>query len=298
MGERSSIEWTDATWNPTTGCTHVSEGCRNCYAERLAPKMRINFDEIKLLPERLGYPLHWKKPRRIFVNSLSDLFHEDIGPEFCIKVFVTMAEAKQHIFQILTKRPNRMRNILSMTEFWLEVNKQLWKQAVPVIKGGMPSVIPNVWLGVSVEDQQTANERIPLLLQTPAAVRFVSAEPLLGSITFDDPPIRGLSVEVDHQEDTRLDWVIVGGESGPHARPMHPDWARSIRDQCQTAGLPFFFKQWGEWLHESQFKDEIQRFRGLQAHRQEAGDGYQFIKLGKKAAGRLLDGREWSEYPR
>ena len=286
MGERSSIEWTDATWNPVTGCTKVSEGCRNCYAERLAPRLGQDFSEIKLHPERLEYPLHWKEPRRIFVNSLSDLFHEDISDKFIKQVVDVMLhrQGRHHIYQILTKRPERMLQLLGQ-DWWVAMGLD-W--------------IRHIWLGVSVEDQQTADERIPVLLQTPAAVRFVSAEPLLGPIGLDGPPLRALSVEVDHLEDRRLDWVIVGGESGPQARPMHPDWIRLIRDQCVAASVPFFFKQWGEW-----FCDDPRRFGSNPYERKPAfkwlrhnGSDCCMWKIGKKIAGRLLDGREWNECPR
>jgi protein gp37 len=228
MGTETKIEWTDATWNPVTGCTNVSEGCRNCYAERVLPRTGQSFDTVVCHPDRLDAPLHWRKPRRIFVNSLSDLFHEDVPREFIKSVVGVTVDCPQHTFQILTKRPQRM------LEFCREC--------------AFPS---NVWLGVSCEDQQTADERIPLLLQTPAAVRFISAEPLLGPIDAR----RYLPVIARPREaisevaasrtprNDRLDWVICGGESGPHARPMHPTWARSIRDQCQAAGVPFFFKQ-------------------------------------------------------
>jgi len=230
---KSLIEWTDETWNPITGCTKVSTGCKHCYAERLWQRLSAKnmpyegrpFTDVQCHPERLSQPLHWKKPRRVFVNSMSDLFHESVRDDFIISVLMVIETAKQHTFQVLTKRPERMRDFFC-GESGAGLN-------VPPIK--------NLWLGVSVENQETADERIPLLLQTPAAVRFVSAEPLLS-------PINMVWVShglLDKRYYNILDWVIVGGESGPSARPMNPDWARSIRDQCQAAGVPFFMKQMG-----------------------------------------------------
>ena len=232
MSEHSKIEWTDSTWNPVTGCTKVSAGCKNCYAERLAPRLGQDFSEIILHPDRLDAPLHWKQPRRIFVNSLSDLFHEDVPQGFVNDVLDRTLATPRHTYQILTKRPKRMDNLI-----------REWMQDRKIIHPPK-----NVWLGVSCEDQKTADARIPLLLKTPAAVRFISLEPLLGPINLDRIPISHGIVECSGGRLPALDWVIVGGESRPHARPMHPDWARSIRDQCQAAGVPFFFKQWGEWL--------------------------------------------------
>lgn len=262
------IEWTDATWSPITGCTRVSEGCRHCYIERTIPfrmagrKFVNGTTDVQLHHDRLTQPLYWKRPRRIFVNSLSDLFHEAVPEEFIAKVFLTMLAAPQHRFQVLTKRPRRMLELLKKPS-----------SAFPLCMM-VGDTLPNVWLGVSCEDQKAADERIPLLLQTPAAVRFVSLEPLLGPVNLRGY-FRCLTC-VDHEcsvhPTTRwgragLNWVIVGGESGPGARPMHPAWVRSIRDQCQAAGVPYFFKQWGG-------------------------------QVSKKAAGRLLDGRTWDEMPK
>ena len=287
MGDRSTIEWTDATWNPVTGCTHVSEGCRYCYAERVLPRTGQSFDKVVCHPDRLEAPLHWRKPRRIFVNSLSDLFHEDVPDEFIRTVFKVMGEARQHTFQVLTKRPERMR---AYTQSLLDEND------FPTLSGSTEEPFPwsNVWLGISCEDQKTADERIPLLLQTPAAVRFISAEPLLGPI--DLSRIGGKSAMAYRMigvEPRRLDWVIVGGESGPHARPMHPDWARSLRDQCFAVDVPFFFKQWGEWAPDEMLDSE----RGTTARSRQV-DGIWMTRFGKKAAGRILDGRTWDELPK
>jgi protein gp37 len=205
----TAIEWTDATWNPVTGCDKVSPGCDHCYAEKIALSDTKNFPTgfaVTLHPERLDKPLHWRRPRRVFVNSMSDMFHDQIADEFIEQVWNTMAAAPRHTFQILTKRPGRMRSLA---------------HRLPVLS--------NVWLGVSAEDQRWAEIRVPVLLDTPAAVRFISAEPLLGAI--DLTPYL-----------PQLDWVIVGGESGPNYRPMNPDWARDLRDQCTSAGVAFLFK--------------------------------------------------------
>lgn len=271
---KTKIEWADFVWNPVTGCSKVSEGCRHCYAEALARRFRADFKpwiaanaahNVRLHPERLGQPFKLSKPRRIFVNSVSDLFHEEVPPVFIHSVFATMRTAKRHTFQILTKRAERMAAFLRSGD----------------------DVLPNVWIGVSAEDQPTFDERSRYLLQTPAAKRFVSLEPLLGPTDIDGTLGR-----------CEVKWVIVGGESGPGARPMHPDWVRSIRDQCQAAEVPFFLKQWGEWL----WKDTPEGFDGKLRALKEAGakqifkDGY-FHRVGKKAAGNELDGRTWEEYP-
>lgn len=252
MSDKTKIEWTDASWNPVTGCGKVSAGCDHCYAETIAhrfagtPAYPGGFT-VTLRPERLDQPLHWQRPRRVFVNSMSDLFHAAIPDEYIARVFAVMALAPHHTFQVLTKRPGRMRSLLRTPTFWHVVAEQGrahhigdahgWL-AVAAMLSGKP--LPNVWLGVSAEDQRWAGVRIPLQLDTPAAVRFVSAEPLLGPITFAD-----LS---PHSMLDALDWLIVGGESSHGARPMHPDWARSIRDQCATAGVAFHFKQTGTVL--------------------------------------------------
>ncbi len=248
MGDRTKIEWSQATWNPVTGCTKVSEGCDHCYAEMIAhrfagTKAYPNEFGVTLRPERLDQPLRWRKPRRIFVNSMSDLFHDDVPNDYIARVWAVMAEARQHTFQILTKRPGRMRSLLRSATFWAA----FWAAGVHDRTGLDVSSSPlsNVWLGVSVENQKWADVRIPVLLDTPAAVRFLSCEPLLGPVDLawrEDGPDGEASFPAG------IDWVIVGGESGPGARPMHPDWARSLRDQCQNAGVPFFMKQTGTVL--------------------------------------------------
>ncbi|MCR4375466.1 MAG: phage Gp37/Gp68 family protein [Acidobacteria bacterium] len=278
----TAIEWTDETWNPVVGCSKVSEGCRNCYAIRqafrnehmrqpayvgLTRKLADNSlnwtGVVRCLPERLTIPLGWRKPRRIFVNSMSDLFHDSVPDAFIAQVFAVMALADRHTFQVLTKRPERMAHLLGQDAFVdlvLDAAEPFQALAGHDEDGAFhwPSWViehwplGNVWLGTSVEDQQAADERIPHLLQTPAAVRFLSCEPLLGSVYLSPDWMMG------------LDQLICGGESGPKARPMHPSWARSLRAQCAAARVPFFFKQWGG-VHPG-------------------GDA-------------KLDGREWHEFP-
>ena len=273
----TKIEWTERTWNPVTGCTKVSPGCDHCYAEGIArrfagSKAFPNGFDVTLHPERLDAPLRWRKPSRVFVNSMSDLFHADIPGEFVARVFATMAATPQHTYQVLTKRHSRMRFLLGNDGQTLLEYADDEAAAQALYDAGWP--LPNVHLGVSVEDQRWADIRIPALLDTPAAVRFLSCEPLLGPVDLKPWMVFSettLSMELQH----RLQWVIVGGESGPGARPMHPSWARDLRDQCQRTGVAFFFKQWGEWAPTG---EEIQR-------------------MGKKAAGRELDGRTWDEYP-
>ena len=218
MAQHSAIEWTDTTWNPVTGCTKITRGCDNCYAERLAERFRgtpghpfENGFDLTLRPERLHQPLSWKRPRRVFVNSMSDLFHKEIPREFVDRVFDTMEAADHHVFQILTKRSSLMKNYL-------------------LRRYGSCSAPPHIWCGVSVEDH-IATRRIRHLQVAPVAVRFLSMEPLLG-------PVGALCLE-------GISWVIVGGESGPKARPMDERWVLDIRDACERQGIHFFFKQWG-----------------------------------------------------
>jgi protein gp37 len=321
----TKIEWTDEVWNPVTGCSKVSEGCRNCYAERLShrfgwtekPWTAANaVTNVQIHPERLEIPLHWLKPRKVFVNSMSDLFHEQVPFEFIKSVFTTMNIARTHTFQVLTKRPERMLNFINwyIENYFMDDSSFL-------------DAFPNVWLGVSVENQQVANKRIPLLLQTPAAVRFLSCEPLLGPIDLTridlgDQLTRGygkrrilwnaltgwesqyasgeLPDSVNHPKSmvnlgSRIHWVIVGGESGPNARPMHPDWVRSIRDQCQEVGVPFFFKQFGEWAPVHELRCNEPGIKGKTWFNFDPDTSV--CRVGKKKAGRLLDGRTWDEFP-
>ena len=242
----TKIEWTDATWNPVTGCTRVSPGCANCYIERTVPfrkagmRFRVQGNEssipVTLHYDRLDQPLGWRKPRRVFTCSMGDLLHPSVHDGFIDKVFWTMSRAADHTFQILTKRPERM------LEWFTSVEASRHTYDLAAAKGVWP--LPNVWVGVSVENQYWTDQRIPLLLETPAAVRFLSVEPLLHPIDLgrwlwesgpNDWPV------ASHE----LDWVIVGGESGPGARPMNLDWARSIVRQCQIADVPVFVKQLG-----------------------------------------------------
>ena len=380
MADNTKIEWTDATWNPITGCSVVSPGCKHCYAMRLAGTrmqhhpsragLAIDTKEgpvwngtVRLNEQWLDQPLRWKKARKIFVCAHGDLFHENVPDEWIDRVFAVMALAPQHVFQVLTKRPERMRAYMDGAEG--RTASQALEMA-PILKdisatglvfspGQSPSIyfkiwpLPNVWLGVSVEDQQRADERIPHLLATPAAVRFLSCEPLLGPVDLGTiqapryvPEDHALDWKFNCLEtgdyyqfqdsmgvweggdgpyrDHKIDWVIVGGESGPNARPMHPDWARQLRDQCAAAGVPFLMKQWGEW-HPS--RDHDDRVYGCKEtpraiHTSGAAEyrpaevikliGESWIgddcngwagmcRLGKKAAGRLLDGVEHNGMP-
>lgn len=333
MGDKTAIEWTDATWGPVTGCTKVSAGCDNCYAETLAERFRgtpghyyeHGFD-VQLRPEKLDQPLRWRRPRRIFVNSMSDLFHDSVPDGYIAKVFAVMALAPQHTFQVLTKRHARMRSLLAADDFirgvrvearrfkdreWASREYPQGKKAEDASRWEFPAwPLPNVWLGVSAENQQWADIRIPALLDTPAAVRFVSAEPLLGPIklpSFCDcgcnkpAEIARSEAEAGVQTTLGINWVIVGGESGPGARPMHPDWARSLRDQCQAAGVAFHFKQFGEWVEANPDVDE--HWVGRRQHilwPTPEGTNQRpigFRRVGKLAAGRELDGRTWDQYP-
>lgn len=278
MADKTGISWTDATWNPIVGCSVVSPGCTNCYAMRDAARIvrcsagagRASHYEGTIEPSKAGpvwtgevmlapghileRPLSWQKPRRVFVNSMGDLSHESVPDEWIDHVFAVMALAPQHTFQVLTKRSARMREYLSG-----EALRRVARAAnrIRTVDGLIGWPLPNVWLGVTAEDQTRANERIPDLLATPAAVRFVSCEPMLGPV--DLTQIGGgytIFDSLSGREETHsgslykrvpsLDWVICGGESGPNARPMHPDWARGLRDQCAAAGVPFHFKQWGK----------------------------------------------------
>ena len=256
MSIQSLISWTEATWNPVVGCTKYSEGCENCYAVRHVRRMGANpvaairraneglvvdkggvldwSGEVRPLPDRLEQPLHWRKPRMVFVNSLSDLFHKDVPADYVARVFDVMRRARWHVFQLLTKRSDRLREMDASLDW--------------------PA---NVWMGVTVESAKYAS-RIDDLRATGAQVKFLSLEPLLG-------PMPNLNL-------AGIDWVIVGGETGPKARRMDADWARDIRDRCVAAGIPFHFKQWGEY-------------------------GEKGVRVGKKVAGEMLDGQVWQQRP-
>lgn len=331
MGANSKIEWTDATWNPTTGCSRTaSPGCDNCYAIREAHRLagnpnakvraayegtterrngRIDWTGVvRLIPERLTIPLRTQKPTKFFVDSMSDLFHPALKFEEIAAVFGVMAAAERHghTFQVLTKRPERVFDLLESRQP-LDCVKAARNHGCeigwPFVRGAelvSPSwPLQNVWLGTSVSNQDDADRFIPDLLKIPAVIRFVSAEPLLGPVDF-----RGLgTVPAPHLNvlsGGRLDWVIAGGESGPNARPSHPEWFRSVRDQCVAAGVPYFFKQWGEWqdgyeadVSDGRYECEMHTFPPA-GH---AARGYHVYRVGKRAAGRMLDGREWNEFP-
>jgi protein gp37 len=389
VADGTKIEWTDATWNPVRGCSRVSEGCRNCYAEGVAARFSGPWQayeglakmtpqgprwtgKVSLVGNHIADPLRWDKPRRIFVNSMSDLFHSELSNENIALIFAVMACAPKHTFQCLTKRPERMREFMAWLgeEPWKTMHRALAVSGVafPPWVGENGEVLfdrlnnaswplPNVWLGTSVENQRAADERVPYLLQTPAVVRFLSCEPLLGPVNLEpwicepfrcrtcgswkigyDPNPKNLpphdpdrpvcafgcvmtgepgtercrdcnSVNVENLRG--LDWVIVGGESGHGARPMHPAWARSLRDQCTEAGVPLFFKQWGEWGPRSRDdgkpfdsdrnrRDKLVSTSGtIFSFKETAGEGYAPMSfMGKEAAGRLLDGRTWDEFPK
>ncbi len=369
MGDNTKIEWADSTWNAIRGCSRVSAGCANCYAEGMAARFsdpgqwghglaerrdgrgrwtgKVTLDEKALLK-----PLSWRKPRRIFVTSIGDPFHLEVPDEWLDRLFAVMALARQHTFQMLTKRPERMReyvvdvmerrsgHIADAAETALAASgarrdiagawEDVFEQTYP---------LPNVWLGTSVEDQATADERIPHLLATPAALRFISAEPLLGpgdltKIRTTCGAMGGHAIQDDDagytlnalvrdggEEDSddphglfhdAIDWVIAGGESGPEARPMHPDWARDLRDQCAAAGTPFMFKGWGGWRWGGRTSGGWFYYPSIVGGRQDGegsvftpaspdhdwGDGHVAVRVGKKAAGRLLDGREHNDMPK
>jgi protein gp37 len=386
MADRTTIEWVVAlaeargavpsSWNPILGCSRASDGCTNCYAAAIAHRFgskgkgvfagltdpdangvpRFN-GTIKVQGHLLTKPLGWRKPHVVFVGDMADLFHPGVPDDYLDSVFAIMALAPRHLFLVLTKRPERMRDYLTTNDRdeaigWASQN------VLDDLSGGDetkkppfgcdPSVVsalihgpsapnarfqhrhmwplPNVWCGCTVEDQPRANERIPHLLATPAAKRFVSVEPMLGPVDLTDHPYHGIPgtsysalwCDEDPEDDVAfggasLDWVIVGGESGPHARPMNPDWARSLRDQCKAAGTPFFFKQWGAWapgecIGSPQTKTEtgawwidrkwsIERITARFGQEMHTDDEPDVWRVGKLRAGRLLDGVEHNEVP-
>lgn len=376
MADGTGIEWTDATWNVVLGCDRVSPGCDGCYAIRTARRMAGNpnpkvalpyaglVDErdgrldwtgqVNLVDDRLTLPMRWTKPRRIFVNAQSDLFHDQVPDQFIARVFGVMAATPRHTFQVLTKRHARMRSLLSSDTFSAAVSRQAVRYLAaferPRVDLGKPWDVwplPNLWLGVSVEDQKRAELRLPALLDTPAAVRWASCEPLLGPLELDwwlgghwRCPTCGFD-QGSHMGNTHciecrtrsypppyrsLDWIVVGGESGPGARPMHPAWPRRLRDQCAAAGVPYLFKQWGEygllprgWREEGPWPDEpgvtvaddgtVYQPGDLtydppgprygEAVRADHGRAQltAMYRAGKKEAGRELDGRTWDQYP-
>lgn len=255
MGDKTKISWANATWNPITGCTPVSAACDHCYAKRMYERFSRGdvlvspFSKVMFHPDRLDQPLRWKKPRRIFVCSMGDLFHEDVPLNGIIEVFDRMEEADQHTFMVLTKRPRRMREYIE--DFHTKGRKDI-------------DPLPNAWLGVTAENQEMADLRIPILLQTPAAKRFVSIEPCLGPVD-----LAGLFGNDRYAMHHGIDWAICGGETGAGARFLHPHWVENLRDQCRESGVPFFFKGWGTKMMKK------------------SDPGYMKI-----------DGREWKEFPR
>lgn len=356
MADHSKIEWTDATWNPITGCSVVSAGCKHCYAMRLAGT-RLQHHPSRLGLTRptgagpvwtgdvrfnrgwLAQPLDWTRPRRIFVCAHGDLFHENVPDDWLDEVFAVMALAPQHTFQILTKRADRM---LGYLHRFTRPDNPVVQQLVAWQDGSGPDCgrrqnlgalrqaavraqapLPNAQIGVSVEDQAAADERIPLLLEAPAAVRWVSAEPLLGPVNLghlnEDREVNEIDAlrpwswaqEVDAWRGTSdtweedfedwhgrsvtqasgpvhagIDWVVAGGESGPGARPMHPQWVMALRDQCASAGVPFHFKQWGAWVPMMGHAEGLRVAGEKFVHR----DGTVMGHVGKRVAGRLLEG--------
>lgn len=368
----SKIEWTDRSdWNPIRGCTRVSPGCGGpgdaggCYAEAIAARFSDPGQpfhgfatrtakgprwtgKVEVMWDRFDLPLRWRQPARIFASSTSDFFHDGFASDDVAQLFGVMIAGhhlRGHTFQVLTKRPARMRELLTNEEFWEIANTEAGMHVMALTDPlnrrsddaratlddyGPHNPPPGIWLGVSVEDQQRADERIPDLLATPAALRFLSCEPLLGPIDLErikqekgQVPARystnalfgGWQV---HEGDSyhcgtcaRIDWVIVGGESGRGARPMHPDWARSLRDQCAQAGVPFYFKQWGEWRETDGPKTKgHNRNMGAGTHwltrdgvlhlkeaRFSIYHEYRVARLGKKRAGRQLDGVEHNGMP-
>ena len=282
----TKIEWTDETWNPVTGCSPVSAGCTNCYARRMATRLRGRYgypqDEpfkVTLHPDRLNQPLHWRKPRMIFVCSMGDLFHKDVSFEYQLSIFGTMQQAEQHTFIILTKRPEQMKELIGRgdSDTGIDLSDSF-----------------NIWLGVSVEDQKMADERIPILLQVPAAVRVVSIEPMLGAIDLHytyTPKWTDVHGKINSRVlFPPIHWVVCGGETGPGARPMNPGWVRKVRDQCVEAGVPFFLKSNGVWIPDMLADPAMQETHQFP-------DGMMMSRSTKKRADRLLDGREWNEIP-
>lgn len=359
MADRSPIVWTDATWNVINGCAVVSPGCTNCYAMRLAgtrfrdhPTRRgLTIDskagpvwngQVRLIESLLDQPLRWRRPRRIFVCAHGDLFHEAVPDVWVAEIYAVMIAAQHlnsHTFQVLTKRPARARDLLRSEAFWDDVNVMaadiVMQRTDPLNRRSddaratlgdydAENPPPGIWHGVSVEDQTRADERIPILLDTPAAVRWISGEPLLGPVDLDQVPsapgatTRKLFGPLSgycqrhfprtdcgcERQQPRIGWLVVGGESGPGARPMHPDWARQLRDQCAAAGVPFLFKQWGDWAAHEDFEAGSWRagatLRVVPALSREGGSiacAALMERVGKRAAGRLLDGQLHDAYP-
>lgn len=280
----TKIEWATETWNPVTGCSPISPGCQNCYAARMAKRLagrhgypKDNPFSVTLHPERLNQPFKYKNPRRVFVCSMGDLFHNDVPFEFIKAVLARTCgiTTECHTFIVLTKRPARMKAFFE----WMTIEPSLGKI-------GIEWPLPNIWLGVTAENQDQADKRIPLLMDIPATVRFVSVEPMLGPV--DLTPWLPHYLDFSYTTDPpRLDWVIAGGETGTGARPIHPDWVLSLRDQCVASKTPFFFKSWGE------FGSLV---KGGKKNNTNLADWIP-LKVGKKRFGRNIDGVEWNQYP-
>lgn len=265
----TKIEWTDRTWNPVSGCTKVSQGCKNCYAETMHERFngKGSFRKVTIKPHKIDEPLKWKKPSKIFVNSMSDLFHEDVPFSFIYDVMVTIQKAHWHTFQILTKRPE------IMVKFFNEYAQPM-------------EPIPNLWIGVSAENQDALNERLPYLLQTKAVVKFLSCEPLLGPIVFNPEHLQ------------QIQWVIIGGESGPKARIMEKDWVYDLVRQLSKTDIPTFFKQWGEFLPYEMYltlsqTEVIRNFKGKSIKINDVN----YLRVGKKQAGNSITGYVLQEFP-
>ena len=319
MGDNSAIEWTDATWNPVTGCSKVSPGCAHCYAETFALtrlKGKAGYTGLPWTPEnaatnvalhedRIEQPMRWRRPRRIFVNSLSDLFHPLVPDIFLSRLWQVMEQADHHTYQVLTKRPERMlaftaRQLAGRAQYAADFEScptEAMRHSPAAREAREAYVQPaeHIWLGTSIENDRYSYRARTLAL-VPAAVRFLSCEPLLG-------PLPSLNLE-------GIGWVIVGGESGPGARPMHSAWVRDIRDRCVAAGVPFLFKQWGAWQRGSEFRDDamVMSRDGRLVAPEDVGRvflrddpatlGLEYIRrTTKHHAGRELDGRTWDEYP-
>jgi protein gp37 len=316
MSDNTGIDYLDATWNPIImRCDRVGTGCANCWHLPMAKRHAANPTRPEshraaysggpfvLSETALTLPMKWKKPRRIGVQFMGDLYHKDVPFEWIDRVKAVEALCPQHTFIELTKRPERMAEYLSDRESWVAQAVMARDYADGVDFDASDASLsawplPNVHLGTSIENQEAADERIPHLLKCPAAVRFLSVEPMLGPINLTPHMTeitRSTATEVD--ETILIDWVIVGGESGPNARPMHTDWVRSIRDQCQAAGVAFFFKQWGEWRPLSTVGGRQELPFGEYILPTADHPGFGFAKVGKAKAGRLLDGREWNQLP-
>ena len=290
----SRIEYVDESLNIVPGCKKVSAGCKNCFAERMAKRLSAMGQEayigltdengwtgkVRFLGERLNTPERWRKPRRIFLNTMGDTFHEGLDDTHIYMMLQMVVDNPAHTFIVVTKRAQRALQYINY--FCYSTRKD--------------QAIPNLWLLVSIEDQKTADGRIPYLLGANVVVRGLSMEPLLGDVNLGFAGIVSKDISPRYTSVGELiNWVIVGGESGPNARPMHPDWARSVRNQCVDAEIPFFFKQWGAWLHVHP-KRKAYQYSEPAFRNQIIGD-VRFVRLGKKKAGRILDGRTWDEYP-